>query len=825
MVMNKKRFWAAISAGTLLLTSLPVLAAESDVRMCEITCLGDADANGSVSVADVVKLTKFLQAQDKAVSINADLSASGTIDAFDLALLKKMVVGKYKPEDFSGLMINEVCASNQECWSDADGREPDWVEIYNAGKNSVNLSGYGLADGKKNLFKYVFPEGTKIEAGGYLMVCCDDGLTSTDPKEHHAPFKLSSTGETLYLTHPGYGTLDVVEVPAAVTDVTYGRYKNGEATFETLTPTPGASNSTAQKVDVEIVEPPAGVSAPEFSKESGFYASGFDLTITGASGSTILYTLDGTDPRTSSTAKTYQSAIAVKDNTNDPNVLSAITDITINNTSAPSQPVDKGMVLRAVCKDAQGNFSDVVTESYFINKNAAYYQDMRVISLVTEPDNMFSTDKGIYMVGDAYYQWRNSPEFDPTLREWDTRLPTNYNQSGVEWERPANIQIFEKGTLAYETGVGIRIAGNATRSSAQKSIRLYARSDYGDSNLKYTFFEELTDITGKPITKFDKVTLRNGGNDVDGVKFRDDLAQALAKNLDVSLQANDYCILFIDGEFWGMYSIKERLEDDYVESHYGIDKTNVTTIKNGEIEGNEAVGQAYVDFYNWAIAADMKDDANYQKVCDTIDMQSFMDYITLETYICNADWCSSNGTNNWQIWRVNEAVDGNEYGDGKWRYMVFDTEYSSALYNENRTSYNYDALSNMSTEKEWKNIGALFYKLLENETFKTEFAANYKKIVENEFNYQSDVAPLIDAYVQELQEATKASWRRFGGYNADRQISGYNSSVEGVRRFYQERAKYALDYLDKVIEKGGPVSGGNNGQFPGFPGGFPGFWG
>ncbi len=814
-----------MTAGALLLTSLPVLAAESDVRMCEITCLGDADANGSVSVADVVKLTKFLQSHEKTVSINADLSASGTIDAFDLALLKKMVLGKYKPEDFSGLMINEVCASNQECWSDADGREPDWVEIYNAGEVSVNLSGYGLADGKKNLFKYTFPEGTVIPAGGYLMVCCDDGLTSTDPKEHHAPFKLSSTGETLYLTHPGYGTLDVVEVPAAVTDVTYGRYKNGEATFEMLTPTPGASNSTAQKVDVSTIptEPPAEtVSAPDFSKESGFYASSFDLTITGEDGLTILYTLDGTDPRTSDTALTYEEAIAVKDNTNDPNVLSAITDITVSGTSAPSSPVDKGMIFRAVCKDAEGNFSEVVTESYFINKNAAYYQDMRVISLVTEPDNMFSTDKGIYMVGDAYYEWRNSSEYDPSIQQWSTKLPTNYNQSGEEWERPANIQIFEKGELAYETGVGIRIAGNATRSSAQKSIRLYARSEYGDSKLKYTFFEELTDISGNPITKFDKVTLRNGGNDVDGVKFRDDLAQALAKNLDLSLQANDYCILFIDGEFWGMYSIKERLEDDYVQAHYGIDKTNVTTIKNGEIEGDEAVGQEYQEFYDWAVSADMTDDANYQKVCDTIDMQSLMDYITFETYICNADWCSANGTNNWQIWRVNEAVDGNEYGDGKWRYMVFDTEYSSALYSQASTSYNYDALSNMSTEKKWTNIGALFYKLLENETFKTEFSENYKKIVEDEFDYQEDVAPLIDTYVQELQEATKASWKRFGGYNADKQISGYNSNVEAVRRFYQERAKYALDYLDKVIEKGGPASGGNTpGQNPGFPG----FWG
>ncbi len=787
--MNKLKQCAALCAGVLLCSSIPAFAAAEDVRMSRITCLGDADNSEHVSVTDVVKLTKYLLAADKSVSINADMTGDDALDGFDLALLKAMVAGKYQPDDFTKLVINEVCASNQDAWSDADGREPDWVEIYNAGTTSVDLSGYGFADGKKNLFKYTFPEGTVIPAGGYLMVCCDDGLTSVDPKEHHAPFKLSADGETLYLTHPAYGTLDVVEVPAAQTDITYGRYENGAGTFSNLTPTPGASNDNAERIVI--------VAAPAFSAESGFYDAGFDLAIT--SDATILYTTDGTDPRTSATAQNYSSGIRIYDNTSEPNKHSAGKDISLYDDADPNFNVDKGQIIRAVCVDANGNYSDVVTKSYFIGKTAAYYQDMKVISIVTDPANLFDDNTGIYVVGQKYYDWRKGMGQNSAYEAWDTRNPTNYNQDGIEWERPADVQVFEGGELAFESSVGIRIAGNATRSNQQKSIRLYARSDYGKSKMDYEFFEGLTDMNGEPITEFDKVTIRNHGNDVSDAQMRDDIVQELAVNMDISRQAAADCILFIDGEFWGYYSLKERLEDDYVQSHYGIDKENVTTIKVGEIEGDAAVGQSYMDFYEWAMSADMSNAANYQKVCDTIDMQSFMDYITLETYVCNWDWCHEFGTNNWQMWRTNEIVEGNEYGDGKWRYMLFDTEYSSGLYNESSTSFAFDAIDNMNRDRTWTNIGALFFKLMENETFRTEFAENYRWHVENSFDYETKVKPLIDAYAAARKDATKITWRRFQGSWGDRLASQYDNSVQTVRTFYQNRGRYALQYLDALL--------------------------
>lgn len=799
--MNKLKLCAAMTAGILLCTGMPAFAAAEDVKMSEITCLGDADRNDKVNVADAVKLTKFLLRTDTTVSINADLTADGVINGFDLALLKRMLMGRYTPDDFTGLLINEVCASNKTSWSDADGREPDWVELYNAGKTDVNLSGYGFADGKKNLFKYTFPEGTVIPAGGYLMICCDDGLASTDTSEHHAPFKLSASGETLYLTHPNYGTLDVVEIPAAETDITYGRYENGSEAFNTLSPTPNATNDTAERIVL--------VNAPECSVESAFYDESFDLSISGASGDVIYYTTDGTDPRTSATAQPYSSTIPIYNTTSLPNVHSAGHDISLYDDADPNFNVDKGQMIRAVCKDANGNYSDVITKSYFVGKTAAYYQDMKVVSIVTDPANLFDKDTGIYVVGNAYHEWKNSMAYNPSYEEWDTRNPTNYNQSGVEWERPADVQVFENGTLAYEGGVGIRIAGNATRSNQQKSIRLYARSEYGTSKMKYEFFEGLTDASGNPITEFDKVTIRNHGNDVNDAQMRDDIIQELAKNMDLSRQASENCILFIDGEFWGFYTLKERLEDDYVQSHYGIDKDNVTTIKVYEVEGDAEIGKSYEDFYRWAMLADMSVAENYQRVCDTIDMQSFMDYITLETYVCNWDWCNESGTNNWQMWRANEAVEGNEYADGKWRYMLFDTEYSSGLYNEKKTAVNFDALNNLNRNQDWGNIGALFFKLLENEKFKAAFSENYRWHVENTFDYETVVKPLIDSYSASRKEATCITWKRFQGSWGEKLASQYDYSIGVLHNFYQNRARFALDYLEKMMNRPAKAPGEN----------------
>ncbi len=785
--MKRQKLLAALTAGMLLCTALPVSAA--DVAMSTVTLRGDADKNEKVGVSDVVKLTRFLLAVDMDASINADLTGDGILNGYDLALLKRMVLGKYTPEDFTGLRINEVCASNKNCHSDADGREPDWVEIYNGGSTDVDLSGYGFADGAKNLFKYVFPEGTVIKEGDYLLIYCDDGLTSTDPTEHHVPFKLSADGETLYLTHPVYGTLDKVETPVATTDITYGRYANGSGVFANLTPTPGSSNDAAQKITI--------VTQPEFSMESGFYDSAFDLAVTAAEGNTIFYTTDGSDPRNSDTAIPCLGSISIRNNNSDPNVWSTIRDISLDKYTPPSSPVEKGMIIRAVAKDADGNYSDIVTKNYFIGKTAAYYQDMKVISLTTEGDNLFSTADGIYMVGDGYYEWKNSWAYDPTLETWNSKNPTNYNQSGKEWERPATIQVFEAGSLAYESNIGMRISGNATRSYFQKSLRLYARSEYGASKMEYEFIDGLLDKNGDPITEYDKITLRNGGNDGNTLHCRDELLQDIGRQMGLDGQASQDCIVFVNGEFWGMYAMKEHLDDEHFASHYSVEKENVSIVKNGEGEGDQSVIDDYVNFYNWAMHADLTNADNYQRVCDTIDVENFMRYITFETYICSYDWCNPTWTNNWEMWRTNTVDESNPYADGKWRFMMYDVEYAAALYGESTTQHAYDTLGNLNRKETWTNIGMLFYKLMANDTFKKDFYQIYTDAIDTTFAYEN-VEPVINDYVARQREALYATNLRFHDSYGQKLNGWYDGEVDRLKNFFRNRPGYAKRYLDQL---------------------------
>ena len=371
-----------------------------------------------------------------------DLNNDGVWDVFDLCLMRKKVISDQQ-SGTSGLCINEICSTNKKSIKAADGSSPDWIELYNAGDNVCDLSGVGVSDGDKNRFKFTFPQGTTLGAGKYIIIFCDD--TDVTTGELHAAFKISAAGETIYLTSPDGTEIDKLELPELDTDVTYGRTPDGSDSMALLKPTPAASNSSAEVV--------YRVEKPAFSTEGGFYDSAFNLEIAGSSGCTVLYTLDGSDPRTSGSAKQYQGSINIRNNTNDTNQLAAIRDISLRGYNPPNYNVDKGMIVRAVCRDSGGIYSEVATNSYFIGKTASYYKDMKVLSISTDSSNFFDKEKGIYMIGDQYYRWKNSGSFDPNLDVGSSENPTNYNSEGKEWERPCNIQVFEQGKLKFTEDV------------------------------------------------------------------------------------------------------------------------------------------------------------------------------------------------------------------------------------------------------------------------------------------------------------------------------------------------------------------------------------
>ena len=649
------------------------------------------------------------------------------------------------------IVINEVCTKNTTVAA-ADGQFYDYVELYNTSGSAVNVGGFGISDDDAQPMRYTIPAGTTIAGNGYLTVYCG---VEEGSSVQGAGFGLSKSGEKILLSNSGGGLLETADVPALADDTAFGRVPDGSETFAVLNKlTPGSTNSAGAIEQIIVPE-------PTFSQDSGFYSSGFNLTLSGQSGTSIYYTLDGSDPTTSSTR--YSGAIQVYDKSSEENVYSAITDIA-DGYKAPENPVDKAMIVRAIAVDASGNVSDIATKTYFIGYTQNdYAMNMRVISLVSDPDNLFDDEKGIYVKGKIY---RESGGGGMVMFGGGNH-PANYTQEGREWERPAHITVFEKGKATYSAGVGIRMHGAWTRAAAQKSFNLYARADYGTAKLDYDFFNgQLTNINGKVIDSFDKITLRNGGND-DKTKIRDRLNQEMVGDRAYGTQAQTECVVFLDGEFWGTYNIVEKIGKEYIADHYKVKQGSVCMIKTDELSDGTDQGWAdYEELKRLANSANYSDAGIYDQFEALMDLESLADYFATELIVGNSDF----GNNNYALWKT-EVVDPNKpYADGRWRFILFDTEYCAGLYGQSNASTN--AINSLRSKNTW--ITKLFFGLLENnEQFRTMFLTCYNDQCDNCYQ-ASKVVQRINQLESVYQTSMIATLERFsmqpdnggwGGFN------------------------------------------------------------
>jgi len=495
--------------------------------------------------------------------------------------------------------------------------------------------------------------------------------------------------------------------------------------------------------------PNAGISRDlVFSHNSGLYSDEFELAITtNAAGRTIYYSTDGSIPSPEKVGNgfvfKYEEPIPITDRTGEENVLatpenselmSIHPDDPRGNIPTSHIPTDdevpKATVIRVMAVDASGRKSGVVTKTYFIGNNLAGYGDTRIISLVSDPEGLVSEATGIMVRGASGNRW-DGPNF------------YNFQKKGDEWERPAYLEIFEGSassrSLKFSEEVGIRVRGGWSRATGQKSFTVYFKEQYGIKNLsrsKYDLIPGANKADGSRVDTFKGFMLRNGANDADYTKFYDVFLQKLLNDRSFATQAAVPCIVYLNGEYWGPYNLQERYSDNHTGFKYGVENENVISYDNGELDdGNPGEEALYLNLINGVINGSI----NYSQFCAEFDIDNFIDYWAAEIYINNEDWPQ----NNYRVWRTRNTETGNKYGDKKWRYQMFDTEFALGLYSSGSIRDPIHVILNGEHKNHLNN--KLFKALLANEDFCRQFVNTLMDLYNVNF-HPTKFEPLLSSY-------------------------------------------------------------------------------
>ncbi|MBQ3157736.1 MAG: CotH kinase family protein [Clostridia bacterium] len=551
---------------------------------------------------------------------------------------------------------------------------------------------------------------------------------------------------------------------------------------------------------------PALADAPvlTFSEPSGFYASEISLEITcDDPKATIYYTLDGSMPDEKSTV--YAGPLSLTDSSQRVDVLVRETGINSAEDYIPTTDFPTGRVVSAVAVNKKGEASAVLSGTYFIGYDRkALYGDTAIVCLVTDADNLFDPETGIYVLGNIFERWA-AQQTEP-FEDWEAQ--GNFTQHGKEWERPVSVTFMSANGDVHTQNMGMRIKGGASRGYHQKSIRLIARSEYGDKNVNFAIYpDEICEADGELLAKYKSVTLRSGANDVQFAKIRDPYITNLSKGLRFETAANMPAIAFINGEFWGMYTLNEEYTDKYIQYHYGIDDKNVIMVKTSELEeGEEGDFDRFLEMYEFIAWEDMEDPEVYAQACEILDMGAFADYCAMQFFIVNEDGPFHN--NNWEMWCVREPDPSvHPYADGKWRMMLYDTDYSSGVY-VNGGNFDLDNISPVLYGEDYEeyNPALMLQNLMLSEEFRLELIRACCD-VSNLYFSAARSEQILDEMRAQYEPYVPDTLRRFGPqWVTWHPESHYDSHLDNLERFFQKRASTFPDIVKTAFDLENPVA-------------------
>ncbi len=673
------------------------------------------------------------------------------------------------------VIVNEFQSSNDTTILDYDGESSDWIELYNLTDSTINLAGWFLSDDASEPFKWQFPP-QLLPSESLLLVFASDKDTVYPGGEIHTSFKLGNGDEPVVLSRPDSSLSDQTAVVTMFTDWSYGRYpdaQNGWYFFNR--PTPGTFN-TSQPIG-DFADP------PQFSLPPGFYTSDFYLELIPPEPTdTIYYTLDGSVPDKNSNI--YTAPILMKYRGDDPNRLSLIpTTLPGQGFYAwepPTGVVYKFNTVRARVIKSGAWPSKILSGSFIVDPEVNTKFTYPVISLITDSLNFFDDTIGIYKAGVG---------IDST--DWET---AHFAQKGREWERPVHMEIFtQDGTASLSQDIGARIHGQGSTTANIKSLRLYAREEYGKDEFAYRFFP------GLDRHSFKRVILRNTGNDFAWCYMRDAFMQSLVNNMGFDTQDFRLAEVYLDGEYWGIHYIRERYDKYYIEENYGIanDELDILEFDGDVVEGDNEHYEHMMDFIR---NNDMTDPENFAYVQTLMDCENYINYAASNIFMKQSDW----PYNNVKYWRKRTAgyqPDAPRGHDGRWRWFMFDTDYGFGRVG----GYDYDMLYKVLYQQTgWsprliQNLGGNGSKP-GNPDFRNDFINTLADLMNTNFRVPRILAR-IDSMKNLLLPEIEEHMVRWNGLN---NIPTWNSRIEvminfGINRGYFVR-KHVIDNFDMITD-------------------------
>ncbi len=547
------------------------------------------------------------------------------------------------------IRLNEVSTANLSNFVNSNGKPSNWLEIYNTNASPLLLSDYFLSNDENNRTKYQLPN-LVINGGGYIILYLD-GKSFVDGNEAHTNFRVDKNGGTLFLAKQSGQIIDFIEVPKLHLNASYGRNSDGIGNWGYfINPTPLLPNNTSTFYSCLLQNPVIHV-------PSGSYSGLQQVTVDNPNQVGVLhYTLDGSEPNQNST--TYSSYIDV-DTWNAPNNLSTIPtnpsfNYPVSNyTEArahtrgwlpPYTDVNNISVLKVKCFENGCIESETASTSYLIGQP----HDLPVISLVTDSLNFFDEESGIYVFGSS--------------------TTPNYDMEGFISERSVQLSYFNiNGDLEFSDDLGLRIAGGGSRHSTVKNLKLYWRDQYGSRKLEQKIFSEVD------LRVFESMLLRSGGHRPDCMP-KDELGSDITRELPFEKSNYNYVHVYLNGEYWGIHSFKQKLDEDHLNNKYDIPKEDLVLLY-GKNTLNYGVAQDvsdYLSVVDFAFTEDLNDALNYAHIDSLIDLENYRDYMIAQIFLGNGDWPNSNI----KFWRKRTEINTiTSLGhDGKYRWILYDLD-------------------------------------------------------------------------------------------------------------------------------------------------------